>query len=268
MSNYALKTQEEAKRLRIIDDALFRLIAARKEVCQEILRTLLDDDKLEVVTVTPQETMVSLFRGITLDALCRLGDGTLCNIEMQKGKANDDVKRVRFHASLITANFTPKSTEFEDIPSVKVLYITEYDALNNGQSVTHVSRCQKLGNDYIPVNDGEDIIFANTAVKKEDKYSKLLQLFLKNESFDDADYPNLSKAIQHFKDTEEGRDEMCAIIENYANEIAVERAVDTMIKTCIMLDATKEKTLKMVLDEFPQISKEQISKRVTELWDK
>ena len=155
MSNYYdEQTQEKVKNLRIIDDTLFRLIAARKEVCQEILRTLLDDDKLEVVSVTPQETMVTLFRGITLDALCRLGDGTLCNIEMQKSDSNDDIKRVRFHASLITANFTPKGTKFEDIPSVKVLYITEYDALNNGQSVTHVSRCQKLNNDYVPVDDG------------------------------------------------------------------------------------------------------------------
>ena len=144
MSNYNEQTQEKAKNLRIIDDTLFRLIAARKEVCQEILRTLLDDDNLEVVSVTPQETMVTLFRGITLDALCRLGDGTLCNIEMQKSDSNDDIKRVRFHASLVTANNTPKSTKFRDIPSVKILYITEYDALKNGQSVTHVSRCQKV----------------------------------------------------------------------------------------------------------------------------
>ena len=268
MSNYYdEQPQEKVKNLRIIDDTLFRLIAARKEVCQEILRTLLDDDKLEVVSVVPQETMVTLFRGITLDALCRLGDGTLCNIEMQKSDSNDDIKRVRFHASLVTANNTPKSTRFKEIPSVKILYITEYDALKNGQSVTHVSRCQKVKNKFLPLNDGEDIIFANTAVKTKDKYSKLLQLFLKKESFYDEEYPHLSKAIQHFKDTKKGRDEMCAVMEEYANERALESAVEATIKTCIKFNASREKTLQTVLEEYPQMSEQHISERIAELWD-
>ena len=48
MSNYYdEQTQEKVKNLRIIDDTLFRLIAARKEVCQEILRTLLDEIRLK-----------------------------------------------------------------------------------------------------------------------------------------------------------------------------------------------------------------------------
>ena len=40
---------DKIKPLRAIDDALFRLLASRKEVCQEILRNLLDDDNLEVI---------------------------------------------------------------------------------------------------------------------------------------------------------------------------------------------------------------------------
>ena len=264
LGSYDIEIQEKAKKLRLIDDALFRLIAVRKEVCQEILRTLLDDDELEVVSVTPQETMVSLFRGITLDALCKLGDGTLSNIEMQKGSSNDDIRRVRFHASLITANYTPKGTDFKDIPEVKVLYITEYDALQNNQNVTHVSRCQKVGKEYIPIEDGEDIIFANTVVKKQDKYTKLLQLFLKSESFYEEEYPNLSKAMQHFKDTEKGRDKMCSIIEEYAVDIAV----DTLIDACMDLECSKDKTIKMALKKFPQIPEEQIHKRVEELWNR
>lgn len=212
--------------------------------------------------------MVTLFRGITLDALCRLGDGTLCNIEMQKSDSNDDIKRVRFHASLVTANHTPKSTKFGDIPSVKILYITEYDALKNGQSVTHVSRCQKVKDKFLPLDDGEDIIFANTAVKTNDKYSKLLQLFLKKESFYDEEYPHLSKAIQHFKDTKKGRDEMCAVIEEYANERAIESAVEATIRTCIRFNVSREKTLQTVMEDFPQMSGQHISERISELWEK
>lgn len=43
---YSKATKETAENLRIIDDAMFRLVAGRKGVCQEILRTLLDKPEL------------------------------------------------------------------------------------------------------------------------------------------------------------------------------------------------------------------------------
>ena len=71
------------------------------------------------------------------------------------------------------------------------------------------------------------------------------------------------ETIDYEKEREEGRDEMCETIERYANEVAV----DTMIKTCIKLNCSKEKIIKMVLEDFPQISEEQVSKRVSEIWE-
>ena len=202
------ETLKKARELRIIDDTLFRMIAARKEVCQEILRTLLNDDKLQVVSVKSQETLVSLYREVTIDALCLLGDETLCNIEMQKGNENDDIRRVRFHSSIVTTNNTPKGAEFRDVPNVKVIYITEYDALHNNQSMTIVERCQKVGNQFIPIDDGESILFANSTVPDDTKQGKLLKRFLEKDSFDDPEFPELSKAMKHFKDTEEGEEEV------------------------------------------------------------
>ena len=70
MKEFSQEVKQKAQELRIIDDALFRLVAERKEACQEILRTLLDDDKIEVIQVTSQETLTSLYREVTLDALC------------------------------------------------------------------------------------------------------------------------------------------------------------------------------------------------------
>ena len=262
MAKYSYETQRKAKELRIIDDALFRLIAERKGVCQEILRTLLDDDELEVVSVTAQASISSLERGVTLDALCKLSNGTLCNIEMQKTDNEDDIKRVRFHAAMITANKTKKRTRFADIPSVKILYITEYDALENNQTITHVTRCQNIKNQYIPVDDGEDIIFANTAVKDGTKKSGLLQLFLRNDSFDSDDYPELSRAMYHFKKTREGVNKMCESIETYANE----RSVDAVIYTCIDFNKTKDETIKYVKSKYETLSDSYILERVTLLW--
>ncbi len=246
---YSEKTHEEAKNLRIIDDALFRLIAQRKEVCQEILRTLVDDNELEVITANPQERLISTEREIVVDVLCRLSTGTYCNIEMQKGSSEDDIKRTRFHASIITSTKTPKGTNFCDIPTVKILYITEYDALKNNQAVTHVSRCQNISGTYVPVDDGEDIIFANTAIKDNSEQAELLQLFLEKGSFYSAKYPELSEAIRHYKESQEGVNEVCKSIENYAMEIARERENFTKAQDLVKYVEGAMKTFNCTLEK-------------------
>lgn len=221
---YSKAIRETAENLRIIDDAMFRLVAERKEVCQEILRTLLDRPQLKVVSVTPQCVITSLHREIILDVLCILENGTYMNIEMQKGSGNDDIKRNRFYASSTTAAYTPKGTDFSDIPQVTILYITEYDALHNGQMITHVKRCMKTNEGYAPVDDGEDIFFANTVVKDGSDKSELLQLFLRKDVFEDARFPALSKAVKYFKETEGGLGEMCKTVEDYAKNYAKDYA--------------------------------------------
>ena len=83
-----------------------------------------------------------------------------------------------------------------------------------------VSRCMKVGNGYIPLNDGEDIIFANTFVDDESDKAELLQLMLRKESFYNEKFPAISSAIKYFKDTEGGRDEMCKSVEIYAQKVS------------------------------------------------
>ena len=230
-TEYSLAVKERAKKLRAIDDVLFRLIASRVDVCQEIIQTMLGDNTIKVIRVTPQMTMISLFREVILDVLCEMPDGTLINIEVQKGDQNDDVRRVRYHASVITVNNTPKGTEFADIPKVRVIYITEYDALNSNQTITQVTRCKKVGDEYIPVDDGEEILFANTVVKDDTDKSKLLQLFLSQSSVDDEKFPAFCEALKFYKDTEKGREIVCKIVEDYAKEYAVEKEKEAVLDT-------------------------------------
>ena len=225
LEQYSKVIRETAENLRIIDDALFRLMAERPGVCQEILRTLLDMPGLRVIRVTAQSVVKSLHREITLDALCQLKNGEYVNIEMQKGSCNDDVVRTRFHAAALTTAYTPKGTDFKDIPQVTILYITEYDALHNNQTVTHVKRCMQTADGYIPVFDKEDIFFANTAVKDDSDKSELLQLLLRKDVFEDERYPELSKAIKYFKQTEGGRSEVCKTVEDYARNYAKDYAM-------------------------------------------
>ena len=167
-------------------------------VCEEILRTLLDMPYLQVVKVSVQSVVQSFQREITLDALCMTQDGRYCNVEVQKGNSNDDIRRTRFHAAALTAKYTPKGADFKNVPDVTIVYISEYDVLKNNQTVTHVTRCMKNDESYVPVKDGEDIIFANTCVNDGSDKSELLQLMLNKEAFYNDKFPQISNAISYF----------------------------------------------------------------------
>ena len=50
------KILEKVKKLRPIDDVFFEKIIEDKAVCEEILRVILEDDELEVLSVIPQSS--------------------------------------------------------------------------------------------------------------------------------------------------------------------------------------------------------------------
>ena len=89
--------------------------------------------------------------------------------------------------------------------------------------ITHVKRCMETREGFVPIDDGEDIFFANTVVRDGSDQSELLQLFLREDVFEDARFPELSKTVKYFKETEGGVGEMCKTVEDYAKNYAEER---------------------------------------------
>lgn len=84
--------------------------------------------------------------------------------------------------------------------------------------ITHVKRCMKTREGFVPVDDGEDIYFVNTVVRDDSDKSELLQLFFRKDVFEETKFPELSKAVKYFKETEGGFGEMCKTVEDYAEE--------------------------------------------------
>ena len=66
---------EKIKEFRLIDDVFFEVFASDIPACQEILRTILEDEKLIVNDVIVQSSERNIYgRSVRLDALCTLGD--------------------------------------------------------------------------------------------------------------------------------------------------------------------------------------------------
>ena len=258
MSKYSRAVYKRVQQLRPIDDAMFRVIAAEKKICEEMLRTILDEPELVVLDVTTQKAITSFTRELIMDVYCMLGDGTLCNIEVQKGTKNDDIKRTRFHASAITTHYTRRGSEFKEIPSVTVIYITEYDALNNHQTFTEVRRCQKLNETWIPVEDDERLYFVNTVVDDGSDRAKLMSLLVRDDVFEDTKFINLSMAMKYLKQNAKGVTKMCEVVEEYAQERVTEVLLQSAKELLVNgIDAELiSKSLHMPLEQVKELQRE------------
>jgi len=80
-----MNLQEKVKSVqefRLMDDVFFEAFAKDIPACQEILRTILEDEQLSVHDVIVQSSERNLYgRSVRLDALCTLGNGSKCNID-------------------------------------------------------------------------------------------------------------------------------------------------------------------------------------------
>ena len=73
-------------------------------------------------------------------------------------------------------------------------------------------------------NDGEHIIYVNGSVKAKDTALGKLMSDLYCTNADDMNYEELSKKVRTYKETEEGVNTMCDILDEMKNDIRIENA--------------------------------------------
>lgn len=185
------KKKAYIERLRPIDDVMFEILAKDPEVCEEILKVILEDPKLKVLSVTPQDSIKNLYgRSVRLDALCELSTGETVNVEVQRSDNDNHLMRARYNLSCITANIMEPGAKFEKVPTVCFVYISEFDVFGENKTTYHVdSVIRETGT---VVDDKCYRIFVNTKVKDETEISKLMEHFMQN-NFSDPDFPKLSE---------------------------------------------------------------------------
>lgn len=227
---FSKETLEKVQRLRPIDDVFFERLMENVLVCQEILQVIMDDDRLIVKSVTAQRDMQNLFgRSVRLDALCILGNGKVCNVEVQKSDNDDHVRRVRYNASLITANKTLKSCDFSAVPDLVMVFISRFDIFKKDRNIYHAHTViTDKGMDHALVDNGLSEIYVNTAIKDGSTLSELMECF-ESEKVDNAKFPNLTKEVMYYKENRKGVRQMCQVVEEYAQEKAnYQKAFDTV----------------------------------------
>ena len=184
-----------------------------------MLQILLEDKDLVVTDVVVQSSERNLYgRSVRLDALCVLGNGKKCNVEVQRSDNDDHLRRVRFI----------------------VVYISQFDIFKADRVLYHVdSTIRETGN---RVDDGLYRVFVNTEVKDGTTVSEYMGCFLKKE-VNNSKFPAFTKRMNAFKHEERGLDAVCEVMEKYEQKAVTKANVEAIKFMVTTLNASKEQIL-------------------------
>ena len=134
---------------------------------------------------------------------------------MQRADDDDHQKRVRYNGALLTTNITDPGTKFKDVPDVCVVFISRFDIFNGGLPLYHVDRVIRENGQV--VDNGFEEIYVNAKVKDGSDVSELMEVFVNDTAYNNK-FPITSGSKRRYKETEEGQQTMCEIMEKIARE--------------------------------------------------
>ena len=210
------------KALRLIDDEFMTIcFDGYIEGAELLLKIILDRDDLKVSEVKAQKTLKNLQgRDLRLDIYATDRNGKMYDIEIQREDRGAHRKRARYHSSVIDANSLNPGDEFTDLPECYVIFITENDVLGYNEPIYHIDRTIQERN--VQFDDGSHIIYVNGSIRTNDTALGKLMKDLYCTDADEINYKELSERVRQFKETEEGVNDMCDILDEMRNE-AVEK---------------------------------------------
>lgn len=272
----ALQTLEEKKafvqKFNVFDDTFFEMVAKDKGAVEDILRIVFHDPKLEILQLTPQNSVKNLYgRSVRLDALCVMGDGNYITVEIQKSDDDNHLKRTRYIASCITTNVSKPGDKFEHVSDVCVVYISKFDLFQRRRRMYHVGKALLDIKTVTPIDDGERFIYvngdSNVDAEAEDNDVAELMAYFKNSNGRNEKFPNLSSRVESLKNDEKEVVAMCELVERYAEEEKFESAIESAVKTAQNFGQTKETIMKYIVSEF-MLNEESAAQKVTLYWRK
>ena len=133
---------------------------------------------------------------------------------------------------------------FNDLPETYVIFITENDVIGMGEPLYMIER--RIVNIDKPFNDGSHIIYVNGAEKNAaTELGKLMHDFSCT-SADDMYYRELADKVRYYKETEEGLNTMCKVIEDMRNETAKQTKVVDIKKIMSKMKFTLEQAMDLL----------------------
>ena len=173
------------------------------------------------------------------------------NSEVQRANDVNHQRRVRYNASVITANYTSAGANFKDIPDVISIFISEFDVFDEGEMLYEIER--KIRKSGSCVFNGWSEYYVNSACEDRSTealsaVSDLMQIFTRPDKYDYKRFPKTSERKNRFKNTEEGQRIMGKEIQDLLDETAAEEQKQTLVQSIKNLMETLKLTLEQAMD--------------------
>ena len=122
-----------------LSNDVFMVFATNIKFCQEFLRVILQDNKLVVLENDIQKYLPSAFsKNMVIDMLCRLGSGSIVNVEIQLENEKGHARRIFSYASKIKSYLSEKGKKYKDLKDIIVIYLTKKDIFKKGSTIYEV----------------------------------------------------------------------------------------------------------------------------------
>ena len=231
---YPKEYYEAIKQFRLMDDTFMSAVFdGDKPSVALLLNIILNRSDMEIIEVKSQVTYNNLLdRSIRIDVEAKDSSGKMYNIEVQNRSDEANVRRARYHSSMIDTKLLKRGQKFSSLVDSYVIFITEQDIIGENLPIYHIDRIvRETTADF---GDGSHIIYVNASIDDKDTpLSKLMHDF-KCKNADDMYYPQLASRVNTIKNTEGGRETMCKIMENLNNKAARDKQIEiakAMIET-------------------------------------
>lgn len=214
----------------LLDDDFMTIVFDRNiEAAELVLNIILGRNDLKVIEVVAQreyKNPITGGRSIKLDIYAEDSNGKVYDIEVQNDDAGADIRRARFHSSMLDTKMLKEKQKFKEIHDSYVIFITKNDYLKMGLPMYHVERTvQEAGTLF---GDGSHIIYVNGSYKDDDDPVGKLMHDFRCTSAADMFYQELAKPVRHFKETEGGRSKVCKAMEERIDRERIETLFDVV----------------------------------------
>ncbi|MCD7745334.1 MAG: Rpn family recombination-promoting nuclease/putative transposase [Lachnospiraceae bacterium] len=194
-----------------------------------------------------------------LDIFAEDSSGRLMNVEIQRKDTVDHARRTRYYGSMIDKSNLDKGIDYDKLPDVYIIYISETDLRNAGKPIYKVEKTLGTGDSAIPYDDGSHVIYVNAKVDDGSNVAKMMKYF-KSADPDDMSHSALSKRVRYLKREKGGYELMSKEAENLYNlgveegrEKGIEQGIEQGIAQSEKNKAkeTAESVMRMLKDEVP-----------------
>ena len=117
-----------------------------------------------------------------------------------------------------------KQTAMESVEALNIIsiFISVFDIFKSGKTVYHIDRTIRETGEVR--TNGFTEIYVNTKIDDGSDVAELMKIFKEQSAYDFKKFPKTSTRKKHFLEGEGGKEEMCEVVENYAQQVAREVA--------------------------------------------